>query len=591
MKKSLLCFLILFANLTTYAQLQFSWAKGIQGYNRIMLSQVQGDRVLNYKDLSVYMCGQFLRGVDFNPGPGIDSQYNTQNQLSSFISKYTTAGTYVWTKLAPGPSAYALDTMGNIYVAGIFDQPTDFDPGPGVTMLTPAFKDLFLMKLDAQYNLLWAKNVATCNSAFEVKDLKVSNSGELVVCGFFSGIADFKPGISIFDNEKFQSSVRDGFVVKYNNIGIMRWVSNINGPSGDAAYQMALDAAGNPVVCGYTGNGSSFPTTTFKGTAPSFQLAIDANGIDGFLAKYNANGGIDWAKAQKGAVSFFPSTVALDKTGNIITGGVFTGTARLDVANAASNITATYGLSDSYLAKFSSSGSFLWSKILGSTGDDGIMSASTDSLNDIYITGYHTNAIDLNPGGTAVNFATNGYRDVFIARYNSAGTYKWSTHFGSIKHDEPAAINVAIDGSLYSTGYVSDNTDFNPGKTGGSVVFTEQTANTFNPFAYLARYGYNAEKEGMQTIFGDDFALKAYPNPVRNALHLEARLQRFANGKVCAISIVNMLGQLVYTEHATPFNSSWQHDLTIPTSCPDGVYQLVLNYNGTQQRTSLVVAR
>src|SRR5581483_10561099 len=54
----------------------------------------------------------------------------------------------------------AVDASGNVYTAGFFQGMVDFDPGPGTQNLTSAGgNDIFISKLDASGNLVWAKNM------------------------------------------------------------------------------------------------------------------------------------------------------------------------------------------------------------------------------------------------------------------------------------------------------------------------------------------------------------------------------------------------------------------------------------------------
>src|SRR5947207_348992 len=51
----------------------------------------------------------------------------------------------------------ALDASGNVYTTGSFNSTVDFDPGAGIFNLTPAGEDIFISKLDAAGNFVWAK--------------------------------------------------------------------------------------------------------------------------------------------------------------------------------------------------------------------------------------------------------------------------------------------------------------------------------------------------------------------------------------------------------------------------------------------------
>jgi hypothetical protein len=49
--------------------------------------------------------------------------------------------------------------QGNVYTTGAFDGTVDFDPGTGVKNLSAMGEsDIFIQKLDAQGNFIWAKS-------------------------------------------------------------------------------------------------------------------------------------------------------------------------------------------------------------------------------------------------------------------------------------------------------------------------------------------------------------------------------------------------------------------------------------------------
>ena len=58
--------------------------------------------------------------------------------------------------------ASVIDNLGNVYTTGSFQGTVDFDPGTGTYELTSVGEtDIFISKLDANGNFLWAKPIST----------------------------------------------------------------------------------------------------------------------------------------------------------------------------------------------------------------------------------------------------------------------------------------------------------------------------------------------------------------------------------------------------------------------------------------------
>lgn len=98
---------------------------------------------------NVYTTGNFSGTVDFNTGTGT---YNLTSVglLDIFISKLDASGNFVWAKNFGGSSGNSIivDALSNVYVTGYFSGTKYFDPGTGTFNLTSAGSyDIFIQKL------------------------------------------------------------------------------------------------------------------------------------------------------------------------------------------------------------------------------------------------------------------------------------------------------------------------------------------------------------------------------------------------------------------------------------------------------------
>ena len=101
-------------------------------------------------------------------------------------------------------------------------------------------------------------------------------------------------------------------------------------------------------------------------------------------------------------------------------------------------------MSDAFLAKYSSSGSLVWTKQLGSVSWNSANALVTGSDGSIYIAG------DANASIDSQSFT--GATDSFVAKYSTDGTKLWTAQFGSSGVDIAKALTVGLDGSIYVAG-------------------------------------------------------------------------------------------------------------------------------------------
>jgi hypothetical protein len=129
----------------------------------------------------IYIVGDFLGNVDFDPGP---SNFTlSSNFKMCFSVKLDTNGNFIWAKKfgrsdgeADTDYAVKTDASGNVYISGAFADTADFDPGPGVFYLygiqagwsyISAEYRIFITKLDSAGNFLWAKAPKEVQAGFE----------------------------------------------------------------------------------------------------------------------------------------------------------------------------------------------------------------------------------------------------------------------------------------------------------------------------------------------------------------------------------------------------------------------------------------
>jgi hypothetical protein len=216
-------------------------------------------------------------------------------------------------------------------------------------------------------------------------------------------------GISINSASNF-----DIFLAKYDPNGTILWKRQLGTSSREDVYDVAADINGNTYITGET-DGS---------------LAAQKQGLDDiFLVKYNSNGQLLW-KRQLGTNGVdSPRSVAIDSNGNVYIAGATTG----DLASA------NQGGVDAFVAKYTSNGTLLWKKQLGTNKIEGADDVAVDSNGNVYIS-----------GSTFISFQLGS--DAWMAKYNSNGTFLWKKQLGTSSRDFSYGLAIGINNSLYVGG-------------------------------------------------------------------------------------------------------------------------------------------
>jgi len=234
----------------------FEWVKTLDGNGQDSSTNVRS--VSLNSDGSIIVSGIFQGTMDVNPGAPQDLR-TSNGFFDFFVVQLDATGDFSWGNThgneEPGDDAWAAnpDTQGNVYVTGYFQGTVDFDPGPDEFLLTPLNEsnNVYLQKLDANGNLLWAEIVGESSDfAFaRAYDMTVDEFDNPVVLIKFSGTLDFNPG----PNEKILTSFGgyDIAIVKLNPAGDFKWAGHMGGEGSNLGLGIHSDKNGNLFTTGY----------------------------------------------------------------------------------------------------------------------------------------------------------------------------------------------------------------------------------------------------------------------------------------------------------------------------------------------------
>jgi hypothetical protein len=233
---------------------------------------------------NIYTASFWYGTVDFDPTAGVSNLVSTAANYDVAITKLSGAtGNLLLLKSYGGtPAEYnwgvAVDASGNIYTSGYYDPGTcDFDPGPGVFNITGTGADGYICKVDAAGNFLWARTFKSPGNFTNCNELKLDNSGNPVMVGYFNGTTDFDPGVPVV-NLSASGGQHDVFTVKLSAAGNFLCAIRQGGPGTDFGIGLAIDIFDNVWTVGQF-NG----TADFDPTAGTFNL-VSAGGGDVFAS-------------------------------------------------------------------------------------------------------------------------------------------------------------------------------------------------------------------------------------------------------------------------------------------------------------------
>ncbi|WP_288087035.1 SBBP repeat-containing protein, partial [Microcystis sp. LE19-41.2A] len=349
-------------------------------------------------------------------------------------------------------SGVSSDSYGNIYVTGYTNGSL-----PGNTNF--GNNDFFVAKYDVYGNRLWVKQFGSAYSDYAT-GISSESSGNTYVSGRTEG-------------------GEDAFVAKYNANGNQLWMAQFGTSGYDSATGVSSDGSGNVYVSGYTDG--SFPSYTNLGS------------YDAFVAKYDTSGNPVWVKQFSTSSHDYAEGISSDSNGNVYVSGKTFGSF-LGYTNL--------GLYDAFVAKYDGNGNQLWLRQFGTSGDDEITGISSDSSNNVYVTGSTKGGL---PG-----YSNLGSYDAFVAKYDGNGNQLWLRQFGTSGNDEITGISRDIDNNVYVTGYTTGSLPGNISAGGSDAFVAKYNANgtlnwvrQFGTSAADSANGIRIDSSGNVYVTGD----------------------------------------------------------------------------------------
>lgn len=343
----------------------------------------------------------------------------------------------------------ALDTLGNIYVAGNTNS-ADF---PTLNPLQPTLNgdwDAFVAKISSDGATLIYSTYLGGTASETTVGLGADGAGNAYVGGYTYS-SDFPV------HNPLQSTLNgccnpDAFITKLEpGGGAFVYSTYYGGSYSDLTADIYVDPAGNAYLIGRTSS-QDFPTVNpIQPTKAGF--------FDVFVVKLNPDGAsVLYSTYLGGEANEYGSGIAVDSAGRIYLTGSTNSVSFPTTAGVIQSVRPdAWGLSDAFVAKLSTDGiELIYSTYLGASGTDHGFDIAVDSVGSAYVSGRtHSRSF---PTVDAVQTGNPGGYSAFISKLNADGTVlQYSTYLGGGGHDGGGYISVDRAGNAYVTGNTLSN--------------------------------------------------------------------------------------------------------------------------------------
>lgn len=512
MRQALFILTIIFSSVASYGQ-GWEWAKSGGNINGNTFSHtVATDGAGN-----IYVAGAFSTpSLVF--GNIVLSNFSI-NFADFYIVKYDPQGNIIWATKGGNfnsETAYSItaDNIGNIYVCGTF-QSDSLVIGSSSIYNTTNFSEpqFFIAKYDTAGNPVWLKGGGSSGRPYGVT---TDNANNIYVAGEYGGVNQ------TFGSLNFSTAgAYDIFLLKYNPQGDIIWGKSIGSTGGEGATSVHVDLQGDL----YVGSFFSSPTISIDAITLT-KSSLIANSLDMMLVKYDTSGNALWAKnalCGSWGNDFFVTT---DGVGDVY---ITCGYSQPTVVYGTTTL-PHMGQQDVVLAKYNSSGGFLWAKGFGGAQVDHPCGVVCDDHGNVYVAGGYSST-SMTVGSN--NLVNAGSFDLFLVKYNaSSGNITEAITVGADKIERPYDIARDPQGNIYFAGiYNADYLDF-----GGQTIYGD-TNNRY----YMSLAKWSNPYLGISE-YTNDANITIYPNPAYDQINIETTLSNHN------LSLINTLGQVVYTK-------------------------------------------
>jgi hypothetical protein len=309
---------------------------------------------------NVYMVGSYIHTgtLTIQTTPTSITLGATQGVSAGFLVKYNSAGTALFAKSVndgetandrnESCNAVTIDPSGNIWVVGNYNSDLGLNNDGGITLPITTSQDVFLVRYDSGGTPNFATRIINGSGTDNGLSIDTDSAGNVYVGGSYIST-------NPIGTLPASGATSNGFLLKYNNSGVLQWENVIAGTGADIIQSVQVDSSGNVYI------GGSYTSTTPISLGGSAVLPI-STALDAFVVKYDTNGNPQFSNTFAGTAGDASLGIGISPSGELYITGYYRSTSSITINDLestnvyypSSNILPASGAVDNmFLIKFS----------------------------------------------------------------------------------------------------------------------------------------------------------------------------------------------------------------------------------------------
>ncbi|MGE0638580.1 MAG: SBBP repeat-containing protein [Bacteroidia bacterium] len=290
---------------------------------------------------------------------------------------------------------------------------------------------------------LWADGGSGTSQDYAT-GISVDYNSNLYITGWFTSDSVTFGSTTLYNSGAIETS--DIFIVKYDASGMLLWAKSFGGSGNDNSTGIKVNSEGGFFITGFYSSTSLMIDNT---------VLTNAGGSDVFIARFNKEGTMVWAKSAGSTADDEGNSISCDAKNYVYLTGMFESSS----ITFGTTVLTNTGEHDIFLTCYDPTGKVVWAKNIGGKNDDSGSILTADDSGNSYVTGKFSSPV-ISLGDTLLTNATSGSNggDIFLAKYNRAGTLLWGKSLGGTYADEGYSITSDKAGNVYMTGWFKNDT-------------------------------------------------------------------------------------------------------------------------------------